>query len=61
MALIFSVVGARHDDPDQLLLIDDDGVYYHYDVTRDSAIPVEPDDVWVVDAQAGDDEGMTAN
>ncbi len=52
MTTVFSVVGFHHDDPDQLLLLGDDGVHYQYDVVNDATNPIEPDEVWEIDPHA---------
>ena len=44
-----AVVGEHKEDPDQLLLRDEDGQYYAYSVSTDAAAPVEPDGEWDVE------------
>jgi hypothetical protein len=52
----FSVIGHDRDDENALLLIDNDGQHYAYDLPHDRLVPVVPDDTWVVDGPAGDSE-----
>jgi hypothetical protein len=45
----FQVIGELRDNPNQLLLLGDDGQCYCFDVRRDRITPLDPDDSWAVD------------
>ena len=60
-----AVVGENKDDPDQLLLLGDDGQYYAYYLLDDDTRPIEPDvdGEWDVEPSSPDevfDEGLFA-
>jgi hypothetical protein len=44
-----AVVGEHKEDSDQLLLRDEDGRYYAYSMSADTASPIEPDGEWAVE------------
>jgi hypothetical protein len=44
-----AVVGEKKDDPDQLLLMGDNGEYYAYSIPDDTAAAVEPNEDWIVE------------
>jgi hypothetical protein len=44
-----AVIGEMKDNPDQLLLLGDNGAYYAYSIAHNSATEVEPDDNWVIE------------
>ena len=44
-----AVIGERKDDPDQLLLLGENGAYYAYSIPTDSIAPIEPDESWAVE------------
>lgn len=52
MATIFSVIGSRHDNPDRLILLGDDGQHYELELPSVAPIPVEPGDDWLLDSIA---------
>ena len=41
-----AVIGERKDDPDQLLLLGENGSYYAYSIPTDTVAPIEPDENW---------------
>lgn len=47
MTNVFSFVGTHRDDPDYLLLLGDDGLFYACDVFDELPTVVDPDDDWV--------------
>lgn len=49
MSTVFAVVGQHRDDPDHLLLLDEDGQHYDLRLPDGATVPVEPDDRWTVD------------
>jgi hypothetical protein len=54
-----AVVGENKDDPEQLLLLGEDGNYYAYNLPEDDTQPVEPDDRWNVEIDSDSGELFT--
>jgi hypothetical protein len=50
-----AVVGESKDDPEQLLLLGEDGNYYAYGIADGHPEPVEPDDHWSVEPASAQD------
>ena len=46
----FSIIGQHRDNPNQLLLIGDDGQRYSTDISMSEPVPVDSEDEYVVDA-----------
>jgi hypothetical protein len=45
----FRVVGESKTDPAHLLVLDDEGKCYDYDILREEIVPVELDGTWLID------------
>lgn len=48
----FRVIGELKANPDQLLLLGDDGQVYAFDLTSGETTPLVPDDTWALDLLA---------
>ena len=49
-----AVIGERNDDPNQLLLLGDNGAYYAYSIQTDTVAQIEPDETWEVEDVDGE-------
>jgi hypothetical protein len=49
MSNIFVVIGENREDPNRLLLVDEDGNHYQYVVPDGTTIPIDLDETWIVD------------
>ena len=49
MTNLYVVVGEHGDNPDQFLVLGEDGNYYAWDVSAEQTRPVEPGDEWRID------------
>lgn len=49
MTIEFRVIGERREDPGHLLLVDDEGRPYDYDLVLDEIVPIELDSTWNID------------
>lgn len=47
--IAFRVVGERKNDPAHLLVVDDDGQHYDYDLLNEEIAPVSIDSAWKLD------------
>ncbi len=47
--IAFRVIGELKADPAHLLVLDDDGRYYDYDILREEIVPVDLDGSWAID------------
>ena len=55
---VFAVVGEHRDNPDRLLVIGEDGLHYDMRLPEGTAVPVEPDDRWLVDENGAEPEEL---
>lgn len=59
MPNILATVGEHRDDPDHLLLLGDDGLYYDLRLTDGATLPLpptqDPGDEWLLDSTNGPD------
>ncbi len=52
--IAFRVIGERRNDPAHLLVVDDDGQCYDYDILHEDITPTELDGAWAVDVTVED-------
>jgi hypothetical protein len=55
----FSIIGQHRENPDQLLLIGDDGQRYATDISMSDPVPVESDEDYLIDEYVADFDDLS--